>query len=173
MLQKTKIAALLTTLLLAGCGSEATGIITPVLPYNPVDEGWKVLANYEYAYNTRDEELLSTTLDTQFLHHLLPEDWDDYNGDGTIDSTWNYEYEMYSAQILFSRCEVIEFLLDGESSSQWYGDPSGESINYLRAYQMKAYSSYPDSVLITTGDYSLICKPDTNDIWHLTHLINL
>ena len=172
MVKIDKTAALLVVLLLAGCGSEATGVITPVLPYNPVDEGWKALANYEYAYNTRDEELLSTTLDSQFLHHLLPEDWYDFNGDGVIDSTWNYDMEMEFEQTLFSKCETIEFILWGDSSYPWAWDPSGETIAYPRDYEMSGFYS-PDSGFVETGMYQLICKPDANGLWHLTHLIEL
>lgn len=144
-----------------------------MLPYNPVDEGWKVLDNYEYAYNTKDADLLGATLDTQFLHHLLPEDWADYNGDGVIDSTWNYELEMYFEEALFAAYTNIEFYLTGEEQYTWTEDPSGESIAFPRDFDLKAYDTDPLTGIRETGQFILVCKPDTSNIWHLTHLIDM
>ncbi|MCK5130812.1 MAG: hypothetical protein KAR40_01505 [Candidatus Sabulitectum sp.] len=160
------------SLILAACGSNATGIVTPVLPYNPVNEGWKAIENYKYAYNTRDANLLAATLDSEFLHLLKEEDWGDYNGDGTIDSTWGYDLEMTNAQILFSSCEAIELTLEGLWYYPWPADSTSESIAFPRNYRMKMYYSYPDSGAVETGQFTMVCRPDSTDTWYLTHLID-
>ncbi len=171
-----KAATVLVTisLILAACGSNAAGIITPVLPHDPVNEGWKVIDNYEYAYNTRDAALLAVTLDKGFLHHLLEEDWDDYNGDGVIDSTWDYDIELSIAEGYFSGYECCELYLEGEEQYTWPDDPSGESLAYPRSYQLKCHNFDPDqgyTGFIQNGEFILVCKPDSTGIWHLTHLI--
>lgn len=168
----TIIIRLSLILILAACGSDATGIVTPVLPHNPVNEGWKAIENYKYAYNTRDANLLAATLDSEFLHHLQEQDWEDYNGDGTVDSTWGYELEMEMAQTLFSTYNTIELSLSGEDQYTWSADPTGESMAYPRDYQLKMYYSYPDSGAVETGKFTMICRPDSTDTWYLTHLID-
>ena len=167
------LASILTFLLAAACGSGVTEIIPPVLPYNPVDEGWKVLANYEYAYNNKDVDLLAATLDTEFLHHLLEENWADYDEDGVIDSSWGYELEMEFEGALLDAYDNIEFYLTGEEQYTWPDDPSGESIAFPRDFELKAYNTDPLTGLRETGQFTLVCKPGTNNIWHLTHLIDI
>ncbi len=166
-----RILLTLVSLLIAGC-SDSSDIAGPDQSGDPVVEGQKVVENYVTAYNTRDEALLATTLDTQFIHHLLQEDWDDYDGDGVIDTTWGYDFEMNGAQILFSNYEAIELNLEGLWYFPWPADPTGESIAFPRSYQMKLFYSYPDSCTIVTGRYTIVCKPDSTDTWHLTHLID-
>ncbi len=167
---KTAIAVL-TLVLTAACGSSATGITTPVLPHNPVNEDWKTIDNYEYAYDTRDLSLLSTTLDTEFLHHLQEADWADYNGDGTIDSTWSYDLEISLAQSLFSTYDSIDLTLEGIWYYPWPSDPSGESIAYPGSYTMELQIN-PDSIITETGQYTIVCRPDSTDTWRITHLID-
>lgn len=164
-----------TLLILAACSSDPTGIIPPVLPHNPVNEGWKAIENYEYSYNTQDIYLLAATLDTEFLHHLLQEDWDDYNGDGMVDSTWGYDLELSIAEAYFSEYEYCEFTLDGDEQHSWPEDPSGESIAYPRGFQLKCYNINPDQTITgftETGQFILVCTPDSTGIWHITHLID-
>lgn len=168
-----KVATVLITmsLILASCDNSSE-IAGPDQSDDPVEQGQSVIENYVAAYNSRDETLLATTLDTHFLHHLLEEDWDDYNEDGIIDSTWSYDYEMTNAQILFPSCEAIELTLAGLWYYPWPADSTGESIAFPRNYQMKMFYSYPDSSTIITGQYTMVCKPDSTNIWHLTHLID-
>ncbi len=97
----TAIVAVLVQvfLILTACGNDTTGI-TP--PHNPMDEGQEAIDNYVHAYNTLDADLLTVTLDSGFLHHLLEENWADYNGDGEIDNTWGYSLELSFAEGYFS-----------------------------------------------------------------------
>jgi hypothetical protein len=162
-------------LILTACGNDTTGITPPVLPHDPVNEGWKAIDNYEYAYNTMDTDLLAVTLDNGFLHHLLEENWDDYNGDGVIDSTWGYNLELTFAEGYFSAYDCCEFTLTGEDQYTWPEDPSGESIAYPRSYLMRFYKINPSGQtgFTETGEFILVCKPDSSGNWHLTHLIDL
>ncbi|MCD4707475.1 MAG: hypothetical protein K8S62_07030 [Candidatus Sabulitectum sp.] len=164
--EKTAITVVFL-ILTAACSSSATGIATPVL----ADEAWKAVENYEYAYDTRDLSLLCETLDPEFLHHLLEEDWDDYNGDGTIDSNWDYDLEISLAQSLFSTCDSIDLTLTGLWYYPWPSDPSGESIAYPRHYTMELQIN-PDSIITETGQYTIVCRPDSTDDWRITHLID-
>lgn len=163
-------------ILITACSSNATGITTPMLPHDPVNEGWKAIDNYECAYNTQDIDLLAATLDTGFLHLLLETDWDDYNGDGIVDSTWGYDLELSFAEELFSNYEYCELYLAGEEEYTWPDDPSGESIAYPRGFHLKYYNINPDQTITgftEVGQFILVCKPDSTGIWHLTHLIDL
>jgi len=166
-----KILLTTASLLIAAC-SNSSDVAGPDQSGDPVVQGQSVIENYVAAYNSRDEALLATTLDTQFLHHLLEVDWADYDGDGIIDSTWGYDLEMTNAQILFSSYEAIELTLEGLWYYPWPADSTGESIAFPRNYQMKMFYSYPDSVTIATGQFTIVCKPDSTDTWHLTHLID-
>jgi len=163
-------------ILITACGSNATGVTTPALPHDPVDEGWKTIENYEYAYNTKDTDLLAATLDTGFLHHLLETDWDDYNGDGVIDGTWGYNIELSIADGYFSAYEICELYLEGEGQYTWPDDPSGNSVAYPRSYQLKCHNFDPDQGYTgfrKMGEFILVCTPDSTDTWHLTHLTHL
>jgi len=124
-----------------------------------------------YAYNTLDADLLTVTLDSGFLHHLLEENWADYNGDGVIDSTWGYSLELSFAEGYFSAYDCCEFTLEGEEQYIWPDDQSGESIAYPRSYVLKFYNTGQSGVT-ETGSFILVCKPDSSGIWHLTHLID-
>ena len=161
-----------TILITAACGTNATGITPPVLPHDPVDEGWKAVENYEHAYNTKDADLLAVTLDSEFLHHLLEGDWGDYNGDGIIDSTWGYDMELSMAEGYFSEYEYCELNLEGDDHYTWPDDPSGESLAYQRSYYFKVYNKDPYQGFIEAGEFLLVCKPDSTGTWRLTHLID-
>ena len=171
-----KIIAMLIPLflILTACGNDTTGVTPPVPPYDPVDEGWKVIDNYEYAYNTMVADLLAVTLDIGFLHHLLEENWADYNGDGVIDSIWSYTTELTFAEGYFSAYDCCEFTLTGEQQYTWPDDPSGKSIAYSRSYMLVFYDLDPSGQtgFMKRGDFILVCKPDSTGIWHLTRLID-
>ena len=155
--------------LMASCDS-GTEIITPVLPHSPVDEGWKAVENLEYAFNMKDLDLLDETLDQDFGLALQEEDWDDYDGDGIIDSSLNEEYFLQTVSCMFNGYEVIELILSGSGEIIWPGDPTGETLQYQRSYSMKAYNwvGGQQEGWSRLGETSFLCKADETGIWHVT-----
>lgn len=165
------IAAVAAIILAAGCGTPS-GIVTPVLPHDPVDEGWKAVQNFEYSFNTKDLILLEETLDPEFVLYLNEEDWFDYNGDGILDTVLTEEQYLQSISTLFETYEVIELDLNGEFESPWYGDPSGQTLQLVRSYQKKAYNwvGGQQEGFTVQGDYIFLSKPDSTGTWRITGL---
>lgn len=158
---------------MASCDSR-TEIATPVLPHNPVDEGWKAVANLEYAFNTKDLDLLDGTLDSDFEYALPEEDWDDFDGDGIIDQSFNEEYFLQTVSIVFNGYEVIELTLSGNGEITWPEDPTGETMLYQRSYDMKAFNWVEGTQegWRRQGETSFLCKADSTGIWHVTGVID-
>ncbi len=53
--------------------------------YTPADSAWKVLHNFQLAYETQNIDAYLDCLHEEFEFILLEVDWDDYDGDGIID----------------------------------------------------------------------------------------
>ncbi len=157
---------------IAGCGSDATGISPPVLPHEPVDAAWKAVENLEYAYNMQDIDLVEATLDADFMHHLDEEYWDDYDGDGIIDTYWGPDLEVVFTEYLFDTADVVEMILTGEDEWPWAGDSTGQSLELPRIFQLKVYydigGPYEGSQL--SGTAIFICRPDPDDDWRIWQL---
>jgi len=119
---------------IAGCGSDATGIYPPVLPHSPVNAAWKAVENLEYAYITMDLDLVEATLDPDFFHHLDEEDWGDYNGDGIIDTYWRMDMEMWWFEDLFDTANEIDMTFSGEDEYPWEEDSTGQSLALPRTF---------------------------------------
>lgn len=151
-----------------------TGIVTPVLPYNPVDEGWKAVENFRYAMESQDIDLLEETLGEEFGLALMEEDWDDYDGDGIVDTTLNETVFIQTISILFDSYEVIELNLEGSGETVWPGDPSGETMQYQRSYDIKAWSwvGGQQEGWRRQGDTSFLCRADGTGIWHVTGIVD-
>ncbi len=163
-------AALFLILIFTACGDN-TGITLPVLPHDPVDEGWKVVENYAYGMETKDIALLEETLDPDLVYQLQEDDWDDYNGDGIIDTTFTRELHLEFLSQTFNMYEYIELSLSGNTENPWPDDPAGETMQYLRTFDMKAYYYDEDNVQQgwrEQGEASFLCKPDSAGIWRIT-----
>ncbi len=145
----------------------STGIVPPVLPHNPVDQGWKAVENLEYAFNQRDSELLDETLDPDFLFLLPEEEWDDYNGDGVIDTTLTRELFMSSAVNLFQEYGSVVLEYSGSSETPWAGDSTGTTMMYVRNYFMEVSQGTQEG-WTSTGQTIIRCKPDSSDTWRVT-----
>lgn len=158
-------------LLLASC-DPGTGIITPVLPHNPVDEGWKAVENYEYSFNTKDLTLLEETLDPSFLYELPESEWDDYNGDGIIDTFLTKELYLQTISALFSSYEVVELNLNGDSEFTWAGDSTGSTLILFRDYDKTAYNwvGGQQEGFTELGSIVFLTKPDTTGSWKITSI---
>jgi len=115
----------------------------PVDPgyYTPADSAWKVLANFQLAYQTRNIEAYKDCLDEEFEFILLEVDWDDYDGDGLIDQSWGRDIEEEFTTNMFESdsAEVIELTLTGSSETPWYGDPTGNTLQLVRSFDLKVY----------------------------------
>lgn len=158
----------------AACSSPG-GIITPVLPHDPVDEGWKAVENYEYAFNTKDLALLEETLDPTFEFLLDEEDWADYDGDGITDTCFTEDFYLQNISLLFNQYEHIELTLNGTGEIPWPGDPSGETLQFDRSYSMKAYNwvGGQQEGWQRQGDVVFLAAPDSAGVWRITRVEDL
>lgn len=153
-------------LLFRSCDS-STGIVPPVLPHSPVNQGWKAVENLEFAFNQRNSELLYETLDPAFLFLLPEEEWDDYNGDGIMDSTLTREVFMSAALSLFQKYGSVELEYTGSSEIPWAGDSTGATMMYPRLYFMEVSQGTQEG-WARTGVTTIRCRPDSTDTWRVT-----
>ena len=125
--------------------------------------------NYEYSFNVKDITLLEETLDPTFLYELPESEWDDYNGDGIIDTVLTKELYLQWISVLFSSYEVVELNLNGDSEYVWAGDPSGETLQLLRAYQKKAYNwvGGVQEGFVEQGNITFLVKSETSGSWKI------
>ena len=156
-----------------GCGNNVTEIYPPVLPHSPVNAAWKAVENLEYAYNTMDLELVEATLDQDFIHWLGEEDWADFDGDGTIDETWDLDLELEWFEGLFETADEIEMTFSGETECPWSGDPAGQALELQRTFCVQVYfeNSPPYNGIQSSGTYIYICRPDSNNEWRIWQLL--
>ena len=155
-------------LIFTACG-DTTSIVPPVLPHDPVSEGWMALENYQYSLETQDMDLLEETLAAEFVYTLAEVDWDDYDGDGIIDTEFSRQFYLELVSQMFSSYEIIELTLEGTSATPWSGDPTGETMQYLRTCYMKAYNwvGGQQEGWMKHGDASFLCKPDSAGVWRI------
>ncbi len=137
------------------------------------EQALEVLEKYQTAYANQDMLLLDSIHATDFLHHLLETDWDDYDGDGVIDTAFNKELELQFTEDLFSNWDAFNLELSGDESYIWPDDPSGKSIAFPRATTLTMWNFFPALEEIEYKDLIFVCKPDSNDIWQLTNLIEV
>ena len=146
--------------------------------YTPADSAWKVLHNFQLAYQTQNIEAYKECLHEEFEFILLETDWDDYDGDGVIDQSWGRDREELYTTNMFnsSRAEVIELTLNGSGQSVWYGDPTGTTYQLTRSFELKVYfwneQGQPDGFR-AQGDAIFLCKPNEDgeyQIWQWTDL---
>lgn len=174
---RTVMAAVAGVILISCCSDPYQ---VPALPdqfYSPVDTPAKLMHNFQLAYATHDLEEYINCLDDEFQFILLFEDWFDYNLDGYVDSTWDREIELTFTENMFNspRAEIIELTLLGNSETVWYGDPTGETLQLVRSFDLKVYYMDGDEPegFRAAGDAIFLCKPDENGeyrIWQWTDL---
>jgi len=143
----------------------------PPLYYSPPDSAWKVLANLQMAYVNRDHDHYMQCFRDDFEFHLLEQDWDDYNGDGIIDTYWGLDKEDEFHQAMFNGVELIELTFTGTQEYPWMGDPSGISYCLPRTFDLKVYTSIGGSGGVTgyraSGSAQFICRPDEDGEWYI------
>ncbi|MCD6587367.1 MAG: hypothetical protein J7K88_02315 [Candidatus Fermentibacteraceae bacterium] len=141
--------------------------------FSPVDTPEKLLANFQLAYQTKNLDAYMDCLHEEFEFILLEVDWDDYTGNGEIDQSWGRDIEEQMTSNMFSsdQAEVIELTLDGNTETVWWGDPSGETLQLIRNFDLKVYFYQPDGTVSgfhALGIAKFLCKPNAEgdyQIW--------
>ncbi len=155
----------------------------------PLDSLQMLADSLERAWDDEDADLLDWCLSDDFRRNLPVDDWDDYDGDGIIDTSWSESLELQFAGILFDGTRDVLFDLTGDSAAAWPGDPSGESWIIHRAYVLTAapdsaggdsLTSYGSAVMACRVDASGILRvwqlwstPDPSSAWSWTDLMGM
>lgn len=160
------VIAALGLLMAASCGDSPT-IVPPVLPHDPVDTASKALENFQHSVNVRDIGLLAETLDEDFGWYLFDESmWDDYNGDGIVDTCFPRDYTVQLFDDLFENSTVLGMAMAGTSETPWYGDSTGQTMQCVRVVE---FISEPDSMFFTgTADWIFLARPDNAGEYRIT-----
>jgi hypothetical protein len=174
--------------ILVACGSAAllTGVQGCWNPFDPdegdpepteyydfCDSSWKVLANLELAYVSKDLEKYLSCFRSDFEFHLLETDWADYSvpPDGTIDTFWGLDREEYFTTIMFDSLDTIDLSLTGTVDEWWSGSEDSTYRYLLRQFVLTVYNG--DEGFIAQGDAEFICRPDSTGeyyIWYWNDL---
>lgn len=126
------------------------------------DSAYKVVENLHYAYIARDLDRYMDCFRSDFEFHLLQVDWDDYNGDGIIDEFWGLDLEEQLTELMFDNVFSIELTFTGTQEYPWEGDPTGESLQLPRVFDLKVYTDGSGTQgYRATGTARFICRPDT------------
>ena len=158
-LTKTLLISISFLMLMSGCGSGGQEITI---------EPWEILlANLENAWNNRDMTLLRSCFRDDFQHHLLSEDWADYDDDGIPDTYWGEEIELDFAETAFNDADSIFFSLSGGVAYTWPDDTTGVSIAVTRDMTREIY--FPNDTLLESGQVMFVCIPDSEDDWYIQH----
>lgn len=133
--------------------------------HSPVDSAYKVIENFELAYETKNMDAYMDCLHEEYEFMLLEVDWDDYNGDGIIDESWGLDIEEAMTSNLFSstNAEIIELILEGNNQTTWYGDHTGATLQLVRSFSLKVFYYDEEGVIQgfqAAGDAVFLCKPN-------------
>lgn len=148
--------------------------------YTPADSAWKVLHNFQLAYETQNIDAYLDCLHEEFEFILLEVDWDDYDGDGIIDQSWGRDLEEQFTNNMFSStdAEVIELTLNGTAETYWPGDSTLTTLQLQRSFELKVYfwnDQGEQEGFRAQGSAIFLCKPSPEDdneyqIWQWTDL---
>lgn len=163
-----KVALAITAVIIAGTAclfSPESGGTGSSDYYTPADSAWKVLHNFQLAYQTQNIDAYKNCLHDEFEFILLEVDWDDYDGDGIIDQSWGRDLEeLYTTNMFNSpEAEIIDLTLEGTGESVWYGDPSGQTLQLVRSFELEVYywdAQGDPNGYRAIGDAIFRCKPD-------------
>lgn len=171
---KALLIAISGFLVLTGCLFSPESDDNPAPPplyYSPADSAWKVVANLQMAYENRDHDHYMQCFRDDFEFHLLEQDWDDYNGDGIIDTYWGLDREDEFHEAMFNGVELIELTFTGNQQYPWMGDPTNESLCLPRTFDLKVYTSIggPGGVegWRASGSAQFICRTDSSGEWYI------
>lgn len=138
--------------------------------FDSPDSVYKVLANFELAWNQQNHDRYMETLDQTFEFHLLETDWADYDGDGVEDQSWGISIEEQFTQALFENAFNVELVLNGNEEYPWTGDTTGVFRECPRTFVLKVYTNPEQQGWIAQGTARFILAPDSTDgIWRIYH----
>ncbi len=176
-IMKTGIMQVVIAAILIGSGCLFSPEPDPTPPdtseyHSPVDTPTKLLENFQLAYETKNIEAYMDCLHEEFEFMLLEVDWDDYTGNGEIDQSWGRDIEENMASNMFAStdAEIVDLTLEGSSEVVWYGDPSGETLQLVRSFDLKVYFWDDDQQVgfHAVGNALFLCKPNADgdyQIW--------
>lgn len=143
---------------------------TPVY-HEPADSAWKVIDNLQLAYVNRDLARYIACFRSDFEFHLLEVDWEDYTGDGQIDTYWGLDQEEAGHENMFNAVEQIELTLLGNLEYPDMSDPTGQSWVLPRTFDLKVYTqlSGPGGVqgYRASGEAMFVCRTDSLGEWYI------
>jgi len=149
--------AVAAALLAAGCGSNTTG---PGEEGTPLD----VLTSLEEAYSYQDPGLFSYVLQEGYFHAIPESCWDDYDGDGIVDSGWNAELQTDWIAFFFEGCSEICLSIDEENASVQYLSPDEALLSF--DFQLDFTGTGPDYIS-SGGSWSLLVSRAPGESWKL------
>lgn len=149
--------AVAVAILAAGCGNNTTG---PAEQGTPLD----VLTSLEEAYCSRDTGAFSDVLQDGY-HHVIPEcDWDDYNGDGVVDTGWNAELQVEWIDAFFADCSEVFLSIDVENASVQYLSTDEALLSF--DFQLDFTGTGPDYIS-SGGSWNLMVSRGPGEDWKL------
>ncbi len=161
------VSAVITAVIVSGCWNPFSPDTNPDPPppqyHVPVDSAYKVLENLEYAYISRDIGHYLACFRDDFEFHLQEIDWDDYDGDGTVDTYWGLDLEEQFHILMFNNVSSISLTLSGTQQSIWTGDSTGLSLQLPRTFDLKVYTNEAQSEgYRASGSALFICREDSS-----------
>ncbi len=145
------------TILAAGCGSNTTG---PGEQGTPLD----VLTTLEEAYSYQDPGLVACVLQDGYFHAIPESFWDDYDGDGVVDSGWNAELQTDWISFFFEECSEITLSIDEENASVEYLSADEAVLSF--DFQLDFTGTGPDYIS-SGGSWTLLVSCEPGEHWKL------
>jgi hypothetical protein len=144
----------------------------PPVYHQPADSAWKVVANLQLAYVNRDLGRYIACFRDDYEFHLLESDWEDYNGDGFIDTYWGLDKEEEFHEAMFNAVEQIELLLMGTTEYPDLSDPTGQSWALPRTFDLKVYTNLGGGGggvegFRASGEALFVCRTDPQGEWYI------
>lgn len=158
-----KPIAMLPLVLLAGCGNNTSG---PQEQGSPLD----VLTGLENAYCSRDAGAFEDILQKGYFHTIPESEWDDFDGDGIIDTGWDAELQMTWIDDFFSACQEITLSIDTGGAVIDYVTPEMAVVSF--DFQMQYTGTAPD-YLNREGSWYLTVSAGDDDVWKLLEVSDM
>ncbi len=152
-----KVLAVAAAVLAVGCGNSTTG---PGEQGTPLD----VLTTLEDAFSNRDTGMFTSVLQEGYFHTIPESCWDDYDGDGVVDSGWNAELQTELIDAFFQECSEICLSIDEENASVQYLSSDEALLSF--DFQLDYIGTGPDNVS-SGGSWSLTVSRGPGEGWKL------